>query len=126
MVSVGDTFRLAVPRSHLYIVIAGPDSRGQCALVNCSSVVAGCDESCVLGVGDHGLLTRRSFVYYHKGRMREADAIDRAISAGQAIPDTPVSSTVLRRIRDGALRSEFTDQGIQALILKERSAGSKI
>ena len=72
---------------HLWIVISDPkQNRGKVLLVNFSSVKPSVrfDDACVVDVGDHPYIKKKTFVYYDKARVATDRGLEKEISSGQA------------------------------------------
>jgi len=124
--NLGDTFRDEGDNPHLRMVIAGPTPNGLAAIANFSSWFDGCDDACVVHQGDHPYLAHDSFVVYQKARLLPVSDIQRLLDTGYCTPHRHLSNELLKRIRDGAILSDFTEEGIRALILDERARGSDL
>ena len=106
---------------HLWIVISDPkQNRGKVLLVNFSSVKPSVrfDDACVVDVGDHPYIKKKTFVYYDKARVATDRGLEKEISSGQADASAydPVSDNLLDRIRQGASTSRFIDRGYRQLL----------
>lgn len=97
----GETFKMS-SSSHLWVVISDPRmDRQRVAVVNFSSVKGNRtdDEACLLDVGDHPWITRKTFVAYGFAQIKSDAELERGIGGGGYIPEDPVSSELLSKIR---------------------------
>lgn len=121
MVTLGESFRFQVARSHLWIVITVPrGAAGSFVMVNLSTLTeAAIDTSCVLQAGDHADVHRDSVIRY--GDAREwwnvgDNGHDQLIAQGLIDQRQPVDNVILRRIQDGAMISPFFKQKYTARV----------
>ena len=119
---LGDTFEDGYD-PHLRLVIAGPTPDGRVAIANFTTCTEGCDQSCIVCKGDHPYLKHDSFVYYQRASIEAVSDIQHLLGTRHCTLHQPLSNGLLKRIRDGAIASEFTDEGIRTLILAERQQG---
>jgi hypothetical protein len=108
MISPGVTFlskRPSYPTEHLHIVIS-PIIDGKVLLVNVTSKKFDSDETCVLCLGDHEFIKHDSVINY--GDAIDADILlmEKAILNQTFKPQSPVSDALLKRIQEGALKSD--------------------
>lgn len=89
---------------HLYIIISEIID-GKVLLVNITTQKEHSDTSCILQKGEHRFIRHTSVVNYADAGDAEVCNIKRAISKGTFIPQKLISSSLLRRIHEGALRS---------------------
>jgi hypothetical protein len=111
---------------HLWFVFAGPDARDQLAISNFTSQKEGCDASCLVGPGEHPWITHDSAVMYPEARLSPSSMLQTAERRQLLRRQPELSRDLLKRIRDGALKSPHTEHGIRSLILNERASGSPI
>ena len=113
--TLGDAFYFNHPAAHrhLWVATGGPKEDGF-VIFNLTTVRDGCDQTCVLNVGDHPTIDRPTCVSYLRGRELP---IDFATSHAHLISQQqPFGRTVLRRIQDGALASPFTIGRFQKIV----------
>jgi len=122
---LGDTF-LHNRDDHLWFVFAGPNPNSQLAISNFTSWKVGCDDSCRVTQGEHPWLTHGTIVMYSEARLRFSRMLQAAERQGLLRRQAELTQQLLRRIRDGALKSPHTEQGIRSLILNERGKGSPV
>lgn len=113
--NLGQTFIPALPQGdgHLWVVISDPTPQSRIAIVNFTTKRPGCDESCIVQPGEHPFFVRESVVFYARSRLQDVDSLERHLSIGNYQPREPVSTSLLRRVQDGALASPFTSGVVQ-------------
>lgn len=109
---------------HFFVIATAPCPENRVALVNISTVHAmkHHDSTCVLDVGDHEFIKRKSYVYYARARIEPAGGLIRGVRAGTFIPRQSVSAATLERICDGFLESDEVPQ-IIARYVRARFGG---
>jgi hypothetical protein len=111
MLSAGDTFVGPTPPSfkfdHLFIVLAVEESSPRQALfVNVTSKQTGCDETCLLNIGDHPFITHASVINYGDAVLADADKLEQAIRQNTFRAHKAVSESLLKKIQNGARTSD--------------------
>ena len=96
------------PEPHLYIICTDECKLGACLLVNITSARDGCDQTCILDVGDHPFIKHPSCIFYAKAIIRKCDQIKGALAAGAIEAAEDVAEDVLDRILAGFTISEDT------------------
>ena len=120
MAKLGDTFLLANIDSHLYIIISDPaQDRDRIVMANFTSWRADKDQSCIVEVGEHRFITRRSCVHYGEQRLIKLVAYERELASGRLILHDPVSGDLLKRILDGAAMSPFLPLGNRQILVEQ-------
>ena len=113
MITTGFAFLSPTPEYpntfHLYIIISIVDTKA--IIVNVTKKKSGKDASCVLQVGDHDFITRKSVINYGDARMPEINNIKLAIDKRVLKPQKPVTDDLLIRILKGARNSKAFRQG---------------
>ena len=103
----GDTFRLRYG-SHLWVVVSDPKlAPDHVLLVNMTTARGGHDPACVLKAGDHPFVKHATCMNYAASRIASDSDMERMLSGGQIILEPPVSGAALKRIRQGAAKSDF-------------------
>jgi len=72
-------------RAHLFVVLTEPEQNGSVLVVPICSADKKCDQTCIVGIGDHHCLTHKSYVAYHKlgiysARVLEAQILNKVFS----------------------------------------------
>ncbi len=113
---VGDVFLNLDPGSpaRLWIVIAPRAS--QVAIVCLSPLELDSDTTCIVTEDEHPSVEDECIVRYRFAKFVEAQTLDKAHQGGYIVMKESCSNHLLRRIQEGALVSDFTRTGIQAVI----------
>ena len=69
-----------------------------CLLLNITSVVPKCDETCVLDVGAHPFVTGRSFVGYRWAKVERAAELERRVADGVYRQHQPADIALVKRM----------------------------
>src|SRR5260370_35765078 len=110
--SAGDTFFLAHPYNHLYVVCSDPAMDGEnVVLVNVTTFDQEEEACCIINAGKHPFVTRKSCIRYKDARIAAVGAIRKLQDAGTMTSREPVSSNLLARMRHGASESDFYPEG---------------
>ena len=120
---LGDTYFRGV---HLWVVSSLPDDKtGAVVLVNFTEHRDNKDKSCVVDVGDHPYITKKSVVEYRRAWVctpEEQASLKKSLQMHEA-----VSPELLQRIQNGT-DSDFIPQKAQALVqasYKKQQAAKK-
>jgi len=122
MAKLGDTFLLANPQinSHLFIIISDPaQDSNRIVMANFTSWRADKDQSCIVEVGDHRFITRRSCLHYGEDRLITLANYERLLASRHLSPHDPVSRELLKRILDGAAVSPFLPLRNKQILLEQ-------
>lgn len=104
--NAGDTFKWSFS-SHLWVVVSDPERNGdEVLIVNLTECRPWQDRSCVLDVGDHPFITKRTCVFYAKAQVFRNAELDAKLSSGQIVLREPIDQAILARIRAGAAISD--------------------
>ena len=105
----GSTFLLAQPEhdSHLWIVLSDPkvDAK-RVLLVSLTTATPLKETVCLLEVGDHPWIRHQTCVYYEYPKVVSLEKLYQLKDAGLLIPQEPLASQLLHRIRESAALSE--------------------
>lgn len=105
--------------SHLWVVIAGPDSSDKVAIVNMTGAESsmGDDTTVTLQKGDHPFLYKETVINYSAARATEPIKIQQAVAAIAVCRyDSDCGKAVLKRIQLGALQSKRTPKPVQKMV----------
>ena len=93
----------------MYFVLSEPDIEDRVLVVNITDInnPAGIDTSCVLDVGDHPKITKKSVVYYKEAKDMIASAILKQLQTKDLEQIEDLSKQTLRKMQDGAKKSIF-------------------
>lgn len=106
---------------HLFIVLTNPasvagHSSPSVLLVNLSSIYEGrdVDATCVLQPGDHGRITRPSYVVYRRARIDLADVLMEDVESERSEALQPLTPDILDRVCAGLEASPNTPEEVMA------------
>jgi len=118
-VKPGDTFfdRTAGIPWHLWVVVAALDD-GSILAVNFSHHREGCDETCIVEPGAHPSIPDKSFAFYRRAQLLNADYIERSIADRLWGFADPLPDALLASVQRGAVASPFTARGFKDLVRK--------
>jgi len=77
------------------------------------------DKTCILNIGDHPIISKPSVVFYQGARILGVQNFPGLLRSSfkQVLDSSP---DLMRRIRQGAVDSEFMDENIRHMILRCR------
>lgn len=81
-------------------------------MVNISSHYHGCDETCLLDVGDHPFVRHPSYVFYAKAVIYKATQIQNGFDQGLLEPQPDLVDDVFARVSAGITVSPDTPQNV--------------
>ncbi|WP_432284133.1 hypothetical protein SLT36_20295 [Aminobacter sp. BA135] len=95
---------------HLYVIMTNPCDQGKSLLVSISSIKDGRfhDPACIIEVGEHPFVTKRSFVEYRLSRIIRCDHIAKCVAGWVFTPKAGVSDELFAKIEAGIEASDFT------------------
>jgi hypothetical protein len=114
--TVGDTFLNQNPGSpeHLWIVVAVTPTC-DAVIFNVSTLRNDSDQSCVLKAGEHPFVKHDSAIAYNRGQLLPRQAFESLQRIGWT-PHVKASVEVVKRVREGALKSRFTAAKLKTAI----------
>jgi hypothetical protein len=120
---LGDAFTMAVPPrfqiSHLFFVISDPlQHDAGFVVVNITTDYIRAGEECVLCVGDHAWITKKSFLSFRDAMLidaKKAATIQGLIGTLVAM-HPPLSEIILKKIVDSAKTSRSIPQTLKAFL----------
>jgi hypothetical protein len=97
-------------REHLYVVLTEPNDKGCIIWVSWNSLKDGrfYDKTCVLDVGDHPFITKKTWVNYGRAAIVTVEEIKRNLARGVLAENDPMKEEVFNRIAAGLLASDHT------------------
>ncbi len=98
---------------HLQIVCNDTCALGLNLLVPVSSFYDGCDNTCILDVGDHENIAHLSYAFYAKAQIFKATQIERGLEINFLIPRPNLVEAVLQRIEQGICLSPDTPLNVK-------------
>lgn len=120
---LGDTYRAAqsVPgpdqNRHLWIVLSDPEVfPDEVLTVFATEWKSGCDPTCLIEVGDHPFITKKTSIAFTLIEVRPAKQLDRAIRKGLLLPEAPMDRAIVQRIRQALPFSRAFTIHIEAAI----------
>jgi hypothetical protein len=125
----GDSF--LIPKTggsteHLWIVLTDPDVDGKSVCVNITTQQNHSETTVVLNKGDHPFVQHASVVYYTDARILDLNLVQQALETKTTmfacVLHKPCSQDLLKRIREGLLKSRQTPKKIKAVCEKSWSA----
>ncbi len=93
------------PKDHLFIVCNDTCRLGANLLVNISSFYAGCDDTCVLDVGDHDFISHPSYVFYAEAMIKTSASLKAGFDREILIPQPDLAEHVFTKVEAGILKS---------------------
>ena len=116
----GDTFLLHDGLTTFWVVITRPNAAGEVAIVSLGPADARSDDADIIGPADHPDVSEDSTARYRSALYVPLSRLQTARQRGLLDPMEPCSDQLLMRIQQGALESDFTEQGIQRAIEQSR------
>lgn len=109
---IGDILLIPNPRpdkKHYHVIVADVLENNMYVMVFISSIKDGreYDDSCILDSGDAPFIARLSYVVYSKLYFADKDDIDNRLSIGSIRYCGKISDDILRKVNDGAFKSEW-------------------
>jgi hypothetical protein len=106
-VDAGTTFTLTAHDVHLWVVLSDPKKdQDNVLIVNLTTLDGRKEKACVLKRGDHPWVRHDTCVNYGDSKVTTLAQLLAAKDGGALKVGEAVSSTLLKRMRDGALASE--------------------
>jgi len=101
-------------KPHLWFILTDPEGdRNRVVAVMLRTVKEYTDKTIILEPGDHPFIKHSSSIHYSSARFFEAEAISHALRKGHCRLQEDMSSDLLRRAREGLLKSPFTVNAIK-------------
>lgn len=106
--NAGDTFKYGYGE-HLWFIVSDPAFDGEHVVIaNFTGFKSWQDPTCIVDVGDHPFITKKTCVYYAKSKIVTSADLETQLSCGSIILGEPLSPDLLKKIRDGAAASRRT------------------
>lgn len=117
----GDTFLVDEPGtsydSHLWIIVNDPSKSPELiVMVNMTTHRDDKDQACVLDVGDHPYIKRRTCINFSQAKMVLMENLDALIQSGKLVSHQPCSELLLKRIRDAIPNSRMAMDVFKVLV----------
>lgn len=100
------------PVPHLFIICNDTCELGANLMVNISSCYDGCDDTCLLNVGDHCFVDRLSYIFYAEAIIYKATSIQNGFDKGILKPQPDLADDVFARVVAGITVSQDTPQNV--------------
>jgi hypothetical protein len=107
----GDTFHSELD-GHLWVVLTEPDASGRIVCVNYTTRHDRSDATTVCQAGEHRFFTHETVVAYRYAQRYTTKTVAQYLEAGTFTVKQPCSPALLNKVREGALRSDFTPNHI--------------
>ena len=116
--TLGETFLNTNPyiAVHLWAIVSTPTVEHAVVMFNFTSWKSGCDETCLIKTGEHPFVQHDTVVAYRRGQLLSRAAWNELQRLGFYQEHAALSDSLLRRIQQGALDSEFTPIDLQDII----------
>lgn len=93
-------------RMHLHIICTDEQAFGTILVVSmCSLEPNTNDRACLLNIGDHRFIDRRSYIHYRKTEIMDLTALQELLRRGDIVPEEDCREDVFDRICEGLLAS---------------------
>lgn len=106
--NAGDTFyvRDRSVDTHLWVIISDPERDSECVVIVSVTIYEPHQEDvCLLNAGEHPRVTHQSCVAYNEARTITLDQLTSLRDEGKLSVQSPVSASILSKIRAGVSRS---------------------
>jgi hypothetical protein len=117
---LGKTFKILGHDDHLWMVITDPKRNPDVVvLVNFTGWQIIHDKTCVVEIGEHEFITKRSVVYYPEPLFKKLATLQKDDKYGLLQYRADLSSELLKRIQLGALASPHTPLKAKKIIMEQ-------
>ena len=106
--SLGTTFKIIgdTADDHLWMVISHPCAKtNKCVLVNLTGWIRVGDQTCLVDVGEHPYVKKRSLVFYPGARMYTPEYITKLRQAGLLDDREDLAPGLLKKVQIGSILS---------------------
>jgi hypothetical protein len=111
VLSPGDTFHSDLD-GHLWVVLTEPDPEGRIVCVNFTTRHPRSDATTVCHPDEHRFFRHETVVAYRYAQRYTTRTVAEYLKGGTFTAKEPCSPALLKKVRDGALRSDFTPNHI--------------
>ena len=102
---------------HLWLVLNDPAAHGGTVLlVNLSTLRPDAETTCLLRPGEHGFITRDSYVRYRSARAAKTADLEKLVKAGRLKLHRAASKELLEKVRAGANASPQLAAELKSLL----------
>lgn len=112
MYQLGDVFDNHL--GHCWVIISVCPITNDYLLVNWTTWTSKKEQTCILYKGEHCALDHKSIIYYQGGQVFTDTKLDRLVLANDFSKLPPVSNNILKKIREGALKTKHMDPRVQS------------
>jgi hypothetical protein len=119
MPSLGDAALLQIrpfETRHLWFFVSEVLPTGDIAMFNLTGWKPPCDETCIVRVGDHPYVAKKSIITYRRGLLLTPTKWQEIHDNGWHEAHEKASNLLIKRIQQGALQSEQTPQFLQTIV----------
>lgn len=116
----GDTFIIEDEdglKEHLQVVLTDPDTNEEFVTTSICTRRSRMESLVVVKAGDHPFIRHESVAAYRHARIRQLSSVETAISIGAARHNERVSDSLLARICQGLVESDFTRNDVRSYFL---------
>jgi hypothetical protein len=116
-VRAGDTFLVAHPYNHLYVVCSEPEIDPTRVLIVSFTTFKPKEETCcIVAAGEHPFIKHKSCIRYKDARTPSVRDLMRLLDGSQMTRREPVSAELLARIRKGAGQSDYLPEECRRIL----------
>lgn len=104
--------------NHLHVVVTAINPAGEVLLVPITGLKGRRrdDNSCILEIGEHDFIWKRSYASYATAEVWPAKALIEAVRNRRFPPKPAASRPILARIREGGKISKHLDEDLRAML----------
>ena len=128
MVKAGMSFWASTPGSikkHLYFVLTDPNEKFEIVMANMTTVYGGApDQECFLEVGDHPVITRRSYLRFRNATLGNSENLWKALRDKTFYQADDLPPEILQKIVRAAKASKFISERCRVALSVESQAKS--
>ena len=113
----GDSFIPAKFDSHLWVILSDPSlDSDKIVIVNFTTNTKDEEQHCILKKDDHPFVKHNTAVRYRDAKIVSDDQLDKLLNLRQLKSSDALSVQLLRRLRDGAAKSDFLPEGCREIL----------
>jgi len=113
----GDTFIPAKLDSHLWIILSDPTRDPEnVVIVNFTTHTIDEEQHCILRKSDHPFVKHKTAVRYRDAKKVSIEQLEVLVTKNLLKPQSPLSGALLKRVREGASKSEFLPEGCRQIL----------
>lgn len=120
-ISAGDTFLVAQPYNHLYVVCSNTAAdQSRVVLVSFTTFKPKEETCCMVQPGEHAFVKRRTCVRYKDARIATVSDLLVLVDKQLMQKRDPVSADLLDRIRKGAAQSDYLPEECRKVLQDQK------